>query len=154
MDPAVYTIIHVSLLYILAVYVDDCILVGKQGVFILNFKKNVSSRFQFEDLGPASWLLGCMIERDLLNRIPTIDLGQYITHILEEFDMTTAKVAGTSMAAKPSKDPSTDEPLDKTIFPFEKLIGKLLYCSNCTRPDINMAVNHLSRYMTSAIVRH
>jgi hypothetical protein len=68
--------------------------------------------------------------------------------------MTTAKVAGTPMAAKPSKDTSTTEPLDKKIFPFAKLIGKLPYCSNCTRPDITMAVNHLSRHMTSATVRH
>ncbi len=30
-DPAVYTIMHNSLLYILTVYVDDYILVGKQG---------------------------------------------------------------------------------------------------------------------------
>jgi hypothetical protein len=68
--------------------------------------------------------------------------------------MTTAKSAGTPMVAKPSKDTSTAEPLDKRTFPFAKLIRKLLYCSNCTRPDITMAVNHLSRYMTSAIVRH
>jgi hypothetical protein len=49
-DPAVYTILHNSLLYILVVYVDDCILGGKQGRFILTFKKNFSSRFQIEDL--------------------------------------------------------------------------------------------------------
>ncbi len=52
MDPAVYTILHSSRLYILAIYVDDCILVGKQGPFIiLNSKKNFSSRFQIKDLG-------------------------------------------------------------------------------------------------------
>jgi hypothetical protein len=95
-----------------------------------------------------------MIERDRPNRILTIDQGQYITDILEEFDMKTAKAAGTPRAAKPSKDTSIAEPLDKMIFPFAKLIGKLLYCSNCTRPYITMAVNHLSRYMTSATIRH
>jgi hypothetical protein len=68
--------------------------------------------------------------------------------------MTYASTASTSMAAKPSKDSSTHVLLDKKIFPFAKPIGKLLYCSNCTRPDSTMAVNHLSRYMTSATVRH
>jgi histone deacetylase 1/2 len=72
-NPAVYTILHNSLLYILAVYVDDYILVGKQGPFILNLKKNFSSRFQIEGLGPASWLLGCRVERARPNRILTID---------------------------------------------------------------------------------
>jgi hypothetical protein len=100
----------------LAVYVDDCILVGKHGPFILNFKKNLSSRFQIEDLGHVAWLLGCRIERDRPNHILSIGQGQYITDILEEFDMTTAKVADTLMATKLSKEPSTVEPLDKKVF--------------------------------------
>ena len=41
-DPAIYTIIYKSQLYILAVYVDDCILVGKQIPFILNVRKAFS----------------------------------------------------------------------------------------------------------------
>ncbi len=44
-DPAVYTIMNKSKIYIFAVYVDDCILVGMQGSFIVNFKKIFSSRF-------------------------------------------------------------------------------------------------------------
>ena len=67
--------------------------------------------------------------------------------------MSNATIAGTPMATKQSMEPSTDF-IDKKLFPFAKFIGKLMYCSNCTRPDITMAVNHLSRYMTSATVRH
>jgi hypothetical protein len=52
------------LLYIIALYVDDSILVGKQGEFIQIFKTALSKRFEIEDLGPAGWLQGCMIERD------------------------------------------------------------------------------------------
>ena len=44
-DPTVYNIIHKSQLYTQAIYVDDCILVGKRGPFILNFKNSFSSRF-------------------------------------------------------------------------------------------------------------
>ncbi len=132
-DPAVYFILHNSLLYIMAIYVDDNILVGKQGPFILTFKKNFSSRFQIEGLGPSSWLLGCMIERDRPNRILTIDQGHYITNILEEFDMTTAKAAGTPMAAKPSKDTSTTEPLDKGLFPLQS--SSESYCIAQTSQD-------------------
>ena len=68
--------------------------------------------------------------------------------------MTDAFTASTPIAAKPSKDSSTNAPLDMKLFPFAKLIGKLLCCSNCTRPDITMAVNHLSRHMTSTTVCH
>ena len=39
------------LLYITALYVDDSILVGKQGEFIQIFKTALSKRFEIEDLG-------------------------------------------------------------------------------------------------------
>ena len=59
-DPVVYTILQNSLLYILAVYIDDYILVGKQGPFILTFKKNFFARFQIEDLGPSLFMAARM----------------------------------------------------------------------------------------------
>jgi hypothetical protein len=68
--------------------------------------------------------------------------------------MSNVSLAGTPMEAKPSTYSSNNELLDKKMtFPFAKLIGKLVYHSNCTKPDITMAVNHLSRYMTFATVR-
>ncbi len=63
-DPKIFTILYEQLLYILAVYVDDSILVGKIGKFILNFKASLSERFEIEELGPTTWLLGCIIERN------------------------------------------------------------------------------------------
>ena len=52
------------MLYILGVYVDDSILVGKSGEFILQFKLDLAKREKIEDLGSANWLVGCRIERD------------------------------------------------------------------------------------------
>ena len=34
------------------------------------------------------------------------------------------------------------------------MIGKLLYCSNCTRPNIIVAVNHIARYMSTPTTSH
>ena len=68
-DPATCTIIDNHLLYILAVYVDGCLPVGKLGPFIASFKRDFASRFQIVDLGLAAWLLGCTIERDRPRRI-------------------------------------------------------------------------------------
>jgi len=142
------------LLYIVALYVDDSILVGKQGEFIQIFKSALSKRFEIEDLGPAGWLLGCRIERARSKRIIRLGQEQYITDILDEFNMSSSLPVGTPMAAKPSIEVISDQPPDKQLFPFPTLIGKLLYCSNCTRPDITIVVNHLSRYMGIPTVNH
>ena len=153
-DPCVFTFMFGLLLYIIALYVDDSILVGKQGEFISIFKTALSKRFEIEDIGPAGWLLGCRIERDKSKRILRLGQEQYITNILDELKMSSSLPIGTPMASKPSLEVNSDQPLDKQSFPFPTLIGKLLYCSNCTRPDITIVVNHLSRYMAIPTVNH
>ncbi len=58
------------------------------------------------------------------------------------------------MSSSAPVDAKGDELLGKKLFPSPSLIGKLLYCSNCTRPDITAAVNHLSRFMSAPKVQH
>jgi hypothetical protein len=58
------------------------------------------------------------------------------------------------MATKLVVEANSDQPLDKQAFPFPSLTGKLLYCSNCTRPNITTVGNHMSKYMSSPTVSH
>jgi hypothetical protein len=58
------------------------------------------------------------------------------------------------MSTKVVTDARSNKPLDKTKFPFSNLIVKLLCCSNCTRLDIIVVVNHLSKYMSKPTVMH
>jgi hypothetical protein len=44
--------------YVLALYVDDSIVVGPAGSFIVGLKSAFGERFNVQDLGPMSWLLG------------------------------------------------------------------------------------------------
>ena len=68
--------------------------------------------------------------------------------------MSATVPVGTPMAAKPAVDANSNQPLDTQTFPFPSLIGKLLYCSNCTRHDITTVVDHLSRHMQLPTVSH
>jgi hypothetical protein len=120
----------------LVVCVDDSILVGKVRKFIFNFKALFSERFEIEDLGPATWLLGCRIERDRERRTLRFGHDKYISEIVEEFGMSSSTPLGTPMVAKPVVEANGDELFNKKMFPFPSLIGKLLYCSNNTRPNI------------------
>jgi hypothetical protein len=73
---------------------------------------------------------------------------------MENFKMAAAVPIGTPMVAKLAVDANSDQPLDTQAFPFPSLIGKLLYCSNCTRPGITTVVNHLSKHMSLPTVSH
>ena len=50
--------------------------------------------------------------------------------------MGSTTYVGSTMAAKVVSKPGHENLLNTKLFSFPTLIGKLLYCSNCTRPDI------------------
>jgi hypothetical protein len=73
-NPGICVFIKEGELYVLALYVDDNIIVGPTGSFIVGFKSAFGVRFNVQDLGPMSWLLGMTVERDCGNRIIMIGL--------------------------------------------------------------------------------
>lgn len=118
-------------------------------VLLLSLLRLISLRgFKIEDLGPAAWLLGCSIVRDRTKRTLHFGQRQYIVDMLDDFGMSTCSIVSTPLPAKIDLTDDSESPiLDTKQFPYAKLVGKLLYASNCTRPDITASVNYLSRYM-------
>ena len=99
-DPGVFVFFIEKLIFILAVYVDDSILIGNTVKFFADFKTAFSERFEIEDLGPFSWLLGCRSDMDREQRIFRLSQDQYVSEIIEEFGMGSFTHVGTAMAAK------------------------------------------------------
>ena len=77
----------------MALYVDDTILIGPIGDLIERFKLAFDSRFDVQDLGPVSWLLGTTVVCDRRARTITLGQRQYILGILERFNMGEGSVA-------------------------------------------------------------
>jgi hypothetical protein len=99
-DPGVFVnvVFIEKLIYILDVYVDDSTLTRKAGKLFTDFKAAFSERFEIEDLGPTSWLLGCMIDNDREKRIFRLSQDQYVSKIIEEFGMGSSTPVGTPIA--------------------------------------------------------
>jgi hypothetical protein len=136
-NPAVFIITSTTLIYVLVVYDDECILVGRESVTVpssIIIKSAFSTRF--EELGLASWLLGCCIVRDCVNMTLTFSQSQYAEDILDQFAMSACSSSPTPMSSKPSTDPLLDLPLYVKLFSFPSLLSKLLYYANMTRPNI------------------
>jgi hypothetical protein len=73
-DPGVYVFWKTGELYVLALYVDNNIIFGATGSFIAEFKVAFGMRFNVQDMGPVSWLLGMTMERQRGSH--TIKIGQ------------------------------------------------------------------------------
>jgi hypothetical protein len=97
-DPGIYVFIKEGGLYVLALYVDDNIIVRQAGSFIVGFKSASGMRFKVQDLSLESWLLGMTVERDRDNRIIRIGQQQYVLDMLERSNMVECKPMGSPMA--------------------------------------------------------
>ena len=91
------------------------------------------------------------VTRDRKNKTLHLGQEQYIKDILIKFNMQDCKPSSTPMESKDIAGNSDPLPDSK---PYKSLIGKLLYASSCTRPDITMAVSHLSRFLAKPQVKH
>ena len=108
-DPYMYVFIQEGLAYILALYVYDTILTSPIGDFITRFKDAFGSKFDVQDLGLVSWLLGTTLVRDRRARIISLEQRHYILDILERFNMGSATLlalhwlrAGWTLTTLPS----------------------------------------------------
>eukprot|EP00873_Tetraselmis_striata_P004193 jgi/Tetstr1/424457/TSEL_014986.t1 len=77
-----------GILGIIAIYVDDIIIVSNSRPWIAHFKQALGQRFDIKELGTCSWLLGMKVEHDLTAGVIKIHQSKYIHDMLERFART------------------------------------------------------------------
>lgn len=142
---------------IIAIYVDDLLITGRNRKEIDAIKQALSTRFQMSDLGPVNFYLGMTVTRDRPNR--TLRLGQqsYLTKVLRDFGMEDCKHTVTPMGTEASNLVSA--PKDYSAPPtdvkeYQRLIGSLMYAMLGSRPDIAFAVSMVSRFASNPTAEH
>jgi hypothetical protein len=78
--------------------VDDGIIAGAAGRFIPEFKVAFGNKFNVQDLGPYSLLLGMTVERDRGTGIIRLGHRQYVLDMLERFNIMDCKPVSSPMA--------------------------------------------------------
>ena len=132
---------------IVAVYVDDTIIMSNDKKILLAEKKRISERFEMDDRGELHYILGMEVKRDRKNRRMTICQKTYLNDVLERFGMQNCKPVATPMESGKVFTALADneEPVD--VRQYQAAIGSLNYAAIATRPDISTAVGKLSQYM-------
>ena len=99
--------------------------------------------FELESM-KCECFLGLQVQRDKRNGFLKLLQSNYVERVLERFKMTECRSTSTpeevgNVAPGPDDQPLTED------FPFEEIIGSLLYLVTCSRPDIAHAVGVASR---------
>ena len=75
----------------LAVYVDDLLLIGDNIAEIDLIKADLSLKFDMDDRGDASYILGMSIQRDRVAKTLELSQGQYARDVVTRFKMNNSK---------------------------------------------------------------
>ena len=130
--------------HVLAVYIDDIVLLTITEAEMLAIKKQLKKGFKMKDMGKRHYLLGITVQ--IKDGTVTLDQHQYLTKLVEKFGLQDAKEVSTPLDpnVKLVKEGNYSASVDLTH--YQSLVGSLLYVVMATRPDIAHAVGVLGRF--------
>ncbi|MCO5579688.1 hypothetical protein L7F22_033546 [Adiantum nelumboides] len=136
---------------ILAVYVDDIILISPSMEGMEKTKAILEKHFAMTDGGNLSYCIGLEFKYDQGKRERTVGQGHYVDYMMKKFRMKNAATVTTPMELGDTSGPGKE--LAPEV-PYRSLIGSLMYAGICTRPDICMAVGRISRHFEKPSIAH
>jgi hypothetical protein len=132
---------------IIAVYVDDIILAGKAEE-MEKIKDGIRNQYKCTDGGEINWILKLKITRDRSNRTISISQPNYITELVAEMGMEDATPI-PSLSYTVADQHNTAKLNDEDHKRYRSLVGKAVWISRATRPDITHVVHLLARQVAA-----
>ena len=139
---------------VVAVYVDNLILIAATLEEMQEVKKSLADRFKMKDMGKLHYCLGISIVQDEENGCIWLHQKQYILNMLKRYGLTEAKTISTpaDVSVKLVKDDSVSKGVDPIA--YQSMVGSLLYAAIATRPDISQAVGVVSKFNSKPTAAH
>ncbi|KAK9701256.1 Reverse transcriptase (RNA-dependent DNA polymerase) [Popillia japonica] len=134
---------------IIALFVDDGLVVGKNVKDMLQILNQLGNKFEItfdNSMKDSISYLGMEIR--VSQHEIFVSQAKYTKSILQRFKFDTMNATATPIERGMLTDEGNfvnDRPLSKSV-PYREVIGSLLYLATISRPDISFAVNYLSRF--------
>ena len=141
-DKCLYSLKNVNDVCYMIVHVDDILVASNNPKLIESFKNHLGNLFEVKDMGNVKHFLGIDVKRDEEGNFH-ISQSQYIEKIVEEAGLNDGKISKYPLMTGYFRH--HDENYLESNNEYRKLIGKLLYVSTNTRPDIAASVGILSQ---------
>lgn len=127
-------------------YVDDILISTGDKSAMSSFKIHLMNKFKMKDLQDVKHFLGIRVQRT--ENTITLDQSYYLKTVLKKFNMSECRPVSTPLENKLNyHELNSDETIDA---PCRNLIGCLMYAMLCTRPDLCISINILSRYQSKS----
>ncbi|SPC60898.1 related to retrotransposon protein [Ustilago sp. UG-2017b] len=149
--PCIYTRGKGDDFAIVIIYVDDTLIISPKLETVERIKEEIGRMWKMEEGGDVSHFLGIQISRD--RKAKTMDLKQtsYTKQLLNEHLGNHRRNFSVLLQDIPAPETAASIAERKE---YPQIVGKLLWLSNGTRPDISQAMGVLVRYMTQPSREH
>lgn len=136
---------HSNVKVFVALFVDDFFVFYNCETAYKHLKNVLECEFKIKDLGQIKQCLGMNVKAS--KNYITVDQEKFINNILARFNMSDCKSSDTPMETNLKLEKTVNNQCDEK-FPYQQLVGCLMYLSVLTRPDISFSVSFLSQYNT------
>ena len=139
----------------ISVYVDDFLLASNNLQALQWLKSGISNKYNVKDLGEVCTIIRWQVTRDGTAGTLKINQSSFIRDFIESENVTDCNSVSIPMKAGcfiEMSEPGDYEEVD--IKPYQRLIGKLMFLSCDTRPDIAFAVGQLSKHNSDPRAGH
>ncbi|MBN2228911.1 MAG: hypothetical protein JW779_04890, partial [Candidatus Thorarchaeota archaeon] len=140
-------------LTLVAWYVDDGLAISTN----LDELKKLSSKLEKKFTLKENWDVKHFLGMDIEITKDYVQIGQltYINDVLKQFGMTDYRTQHIPIHQKLDFNPeNVPDQYKRRDFPYQKLVGHLLFLARITRPDITFALQQLTRYFSNFDERH
>lgn len=142
-EPCMYLKIHDKMTTVVTLYVDDFFIFSNDIRETKHLKDVLASNFKIKDLGEVKKCLGVNVTVDKSKKTISLSQNDYIDQLLQKFNMSQCKTVQTPTETKLR---TFEDENYVSEFPYQQMIGSLMYLAVLTRPDISFAVGYLSQF--------
>ena len=158
-DTCIYSYCSGTTFVILAVHVDDMLIISNSKPKLAEMKRSLAKHFKVKDLGKVKFLLGIEVFHNRKTSLIELSQWAYVDQLLKQFNMQGANPATTPLSSgvRLMQDDcliTEEEEKDMANVPYVSLVRALMYAAIGTRPDIAFAVGALSRFLSNPRRRH
>lgn len=124
---------------------------------IQRFKSRNSVKFEMEDLGEVTKILGMTITRDWQSRILSLSQQGYVDNFLKSYDMSDCKLVAPSMEPGTHLLTATEDEFAEFAVSgnnYRRAVDSLNYLVQCSRPDLAFASSQISQYLYKPGTKH
>jgi hypothetical protein len=151
-DPCTYILCWDNHFVIITIWVDDLLLFATLKSLIEQTKANLEAEWELTDLGKPVKIVG--IEIALHDCSVTTSQRCYLESILCKEGMDNANAVGMPLDPNIVLEPNPDGDVGNQSNLYARLISKLQFLANATRPDITYAISWLSSFTMNPTMQH